>query len=121
MTREPPDSELGHLALLPAAALVVFFVIPFAIMLAVSFFHRIPGGFFEPGFGLSNYLRFLTPFFGKILAMSVGLSATAAVIVVAVAFPFTYVLSRMHRGLQIPILVFILSVLSLSEVIIGFA
>ena len=110
-----------HLALMPAAVLAVFFVVPFAIMFAVSFFRRVEGGFFEPAFELSNYLRFLSAFFGKILAISVGLSAAAAIIVVAVAFPFTYVLSRLHRRQQAAILVFILSVLSLSEVIIGFA
>lgn len=115
------DRAPWYLALCPAAVLVVFFVVPFAIMLAVSFFRRIEGGFFEPAFELSNYLRFLSPFFGKILAMSVGLSVTAAIIVVALAFPFTYFLSRMHRRFQTSILVFILSVLSLSEVIIGFA
>ena len=115
------DRGPWHLALWPAAVLVVFFVVPFAIMLAVSFFRRIEGGFFEPAFELSNYFRFLSPFFGKILATSVGLSVTAAIIVVALAFPFTYLLSRMHRKFQTPILVFILSVLSLSEVIIGFA
>ncbi|MCY4458873.1 MAG: ABC transporter permease [Albidovulum sp.] len=120
MTRRRSDNS-WHLVLLPAATLTVFFVIPFTIMLAVSFFQRIEGGFFEPAFVLSNYVRFLTPFFGKILATSVGLSATAATIVVAVAFPFAYVLSRMPRRRQTTILVFILSVLSLSEVIVGFA
>ncbi len=120
MTRKE-DQAPWHLALMPAAVLTVFFVIPFAIMFAVSFFRRVEGGFFEPALELSNYLRFLSAFFGKILAMSVGLSATAAIIVVAAAFPFTYVLSRMRRRPQTLILVFILSVLSLSEVIIGFA
>ncbi|MCY4259450.1 MAG: ABC transporter permease subunit, partial [Rhodobacteraceae bacterium] len=37
------------------------------------------------------------------------------------AFPFTYIISRMRRRAQSVVLVFILSVLSLSEVIIGFA
>ena len=113
--------KLWPLGLLPAAALTVFFLVPFAIMFAVSFFQRVEGGFFEPAFEFSNYIRFLTPFFGKILATSIGLAITAAVAVVAVAIPFTYILSRMPYRRQTPILVFILSVLSLSEVIIGFA
>ena len=90
-------------------------------MLAVSFFRRIEGGFFEPSFDLANYLRFLSPFFGKILLTSLSLSAGAAAIVVAIAFPFTYIVSRMARRAQTMVLVFVLSVLSLSEVIIGFA
>lgn len=109
------------LAAYPALMLTVFFVGPFAIMLAVSFFHRVEGGFFEPAFEWSNYARLLSPFFAKIMATSVGLSAAAAVIAVVVAFPFTVLLNRMTRQTQTLVLVFLLSVLSLSEVIIGFA
>ncbi len=109
------------LAIYPAAMLLVFFLIPFGIMVVVSFFHRVEGAFFEPAFEFANYARFLSPFFGKILATSIGLSAAAAVIGVVVAFPFTYFLTTMPRRQQTVILVFLLSVLSLSEVIIGFA
>ncbi len=105
----------------PALVLGILFLVPFGIMLAVSFFHRVEGGFFEPAFELANYARFLTPFFGRVLAFSLGLSALAALIVVALAFPFTYALTRCGRRAQVPILVFILAVLSLSEVIVGFA
>ena len=42
-------------------------------------------------------------------------------IVICVAFPFTYLLTRMRRRAQVRLLVFILAVLSLSEVIIGFS
>lgn len=111
----------ASLSLFPAAMLLVFFVIPFSIMLTVSFFEREQGGFFEPSFDVSNYLRFLSPFFGKILAISVALAFAAAAIVVTVAFPFTIALCRMSRLRQTAVLVLILSVLSLSEVIIGFA
>jgi putative spermidine/putrescine transport system permease protein len=105
----------------PALMLGVFFVVPFSIMLAVSFFHRVEGAFFEPAFELANYARFLTPFFGKALAFSLWVSGLAATIVVCVAFPFTYFLTRMQRRTQVQYLVFILAVLSLSEVIIGFS
>jgi putative spermidine/putrescine transport system permease protein len=111
-----------HAALLyPAAMLAVFFVVPFGIMLAVSFFHRVEGGFYEPGFELASYARFLTPFFGQVLAFSLWISALAAAVVVAVGFPFTYTLTRLPRRTQVVFLVFILAVLSLSEVIVGFA
>jgi putative spermidine/putrescine transport system permease protein len=105
----------------PAVMLAVFFVVPFGIMLAVSFFHRVEGAFYEPAFELTNYARFISPFFGRALAFSVWISALAAAIVVAVAFPFTYFLTRMSRRAQVRFLVFILAVLSLSEVIIGFS
>ena len=74
-----------HLPLIyPAVMLGVFFVVPFGIMLAVSFFHRVEGAFYEPAFELANYARFLSPFFGKALAFSIWISALAAAIVVCV-------------------------------------
>ena len=123
MTAPPPRvAPRDHAALLyPAAMLAVFFVVPFAIMLAVSFFHRVEGAFYEPGFEFASYARFLTPFFGQVLAFSLWISALAAAIVVAVGFPFTYALTRLRRPTQVVFLVFILAVLSLSEVIVGFA
>jgi putative spermidine/putrescine transport system permease protein len=124
MTASQPGAATlrDHAALLyPAAMLAVFFVVPFGIMLAVSFFHRVEGGFYEPGFELASYARFLTPFFAAVLAFSLWISALAAVLVVAVGFPFTYVLTRLPRRTQVAFLVFILAVLSLSEVIVGFA
>jgi putative spermidine/putrescine transport system permease protein len=120
----PPRSTAlrEHAALLyPAVMLLAFFVVPFGIMLAVSFFHRVEGAFFEPAFELANYARFLSLFFGKALAFSLWISGLAAAIVICVAFPFTYFLTRIRRRAQVHFLVFILAVLSLSEVIIGFS
>ena len=101
--------------------LVVFFLMPFLIMLTVSFFKRVEGAFFEPAFTISNYIRFLSPFFGKVLVTSVSISAAAAVISIVVALPFTFFISRMDKRKQSIMLVLLLSVLSLSEVIIGFS
>lgn len=120
--RDRPRDWRGWAALVwPAAMLGTFFVVPFGIMLVVSFFHRVEGGFYEPAFELANYARFLTPFFAQVLGFSLGISALAALVVVAVAFPFTYCLTRLPRRSQVGFLVFILAVLSLSEVIVGFA
>jgi putative spermidine/putrescine transport system permease protein len=120
--RRAPRILRQHAALFyPALMLGMFFVVPFGIMLAVSFFHRVEGAFFEPAFELANYARFVSPFFGKALVFSLWISGLAAVVVTCVAFPFTYFLTRMRRGSQVRYLVFILAVLSLSEVIIGFS
>ncbi len=120
-TATRPQGLAAHLPMLwPAAMLVVFFVAPFCIMLAVSFFHQVEGGFYEPAFELDNYARFLSAFFGETLAFSLWISILSAALVVAVGFPFTYFLTRLRRRSQVPFLVFILAVLSLSEVIIGF-
>lgn len=121
MSAMPEKPTPGWFAALPAVWLGVFFLIPFAIMLSVSVAHRVPGGFFEPGFELASYLRLVSPFFGKVLLTSVTLSAAAAAICVGLAFPFTVILARMGRRAQTVVLVILLSVLSLSEVIIGFS
>ena len=98
MRREPARHLTDYAPLLfPAAMLVVFFVVPFGIMVAVSFFRRQQGGFYTPDFVLSNYERFLTPFFGGVLGFSLLLSAIVAIGCVAVAFPFTYLLTRLAR------------------------
>jgi putative spermidine/putrescine transport system permease protein len=107
--------------LFPAAMLTIFFVVPFGIMLAVSFFRRIQGAFYEPAFVFDNYARFLTGFFAGVLGFSLFLAALVAAICVAVGLPFTYQLTRLSRRLQVVWLVGLLAILSLSEVIIGFA
>ena len=45
--------------------LIVFFVVPFSTMIAVSFFKRDPAGFYTTDFVFDNYARFLSTFFGE--------------------------------------------------------
>ncbi|MFC3163847.1 ABC transporter permease [Ciceribacter thiooxidans] len=122
MRREPPQKALDYAPLaFPAGMLILFFVIPFGMMIAVSFFQRQQGGFYEPAFVFDNYARFLSAFFGGVLGFSLLLAITVAVVCVVLGLPFTYLLSRMSRKVQVVWLVALLSILSLSEVIIGFA
>jgi len=122
MRREKPRG-LADLAplLFPALMLLVFFVVPFGIMIAVSFFRRQQGGFYTPDFVFDNYERFLSAFFGGVLGFSLLLAACVALCCVLLAYPFTYFLTCRTRRVQIAWLVMLLSVLSLSEVIIGFS
>ena len=122
MKREPPRrvADYGPIAF-PALLLLVFFVVPFATMIAVSFFRRQQGGFYTPDFVLANYERFLSAFFGNVLGFSLLMAVAVAACSVALAFPFTYLLTRQPRRVQTGWLIALLSVLSLSEVIIGFA
>lgn len=122
MKREPPQSLADYGPLIfPAGMLLVFFVVPFGTMIAVSFFQRQEGGFYTPAFVFTNYERFLSAFFGGVLGFSLMLAIMVAVTCVVLALPFTYLLSRLTRRLQVFWLVALLSILSLSEVIIGFA
>lgn len=122
MRRSVPRRPLDYAPIVyPGVMLIVFFVVPFATMIAVSFFKRQQGAFYTPDFVLENYARFLTPFFGGVLAFSLFLAIMVALVCVAVGFPFTFFLVRLSRRFRIVWLVALLSVLSLSEVIIGFA
>ena len=122
MRREPPKTLADYTPLLfPGLMLVVFFIVPFSTMIAVSFFKRNPAGFYTPDFVFDNYARFLSVFFGGVLGFSLMLAIMVALCCVAIAFPFTYLLTQRSRKVQTLWLVGLLSVLSLSEVIIGFA
>lgn len=122
MRREPPKSLADYMPLVfPGLMLTVFFVVPFSIMIAVSFFKRNPSGFYTPDFVFDNYARFLSTFFGSVLAFSLMLAIAVAIACVVIAFPFTYLLTKQSRRVQTLWLVGLLSILSLSEVIIGFA
>lgn len=122
MRREAPQklTDYGPL-LFPALMLIVFFVVPFGTMVSVSFFQRLQGAFYEPAFVLENYARFMSLFFGRVLGFSLMLAVLVAICCVVIAVPFTYLLSRSARKVQVLWLVTLLSVLSLSEVMIGFA
>ncbi len=46
MRREPPRTAADYAPIaFPALMLVIFFVVPFSTMIAVSFFQRDPAGF----------------------------------------------------------------------------
>ena len=122
MIGEKPKGLHAHLPVAyPALMLAVFFIIPFGIMVAVSFFHREPGGFYLPGFEFTNYRNLYTALFRRTLLFSLFIAGLSAAVCVSIGFPFTYFITRMRRRAQVVWLVFLMSVLSLSEVIVGFA
>lgn len=122
MTERPPPSRptYGVLAF-PVGMLTLFFLMPFLMMLAASFYHRISGGFYEPAFELSSYARLFTRLFLERTAFSIGIALLAAAVCVTVGFPFTYFLTHMRRRTHVVLLVLVMSALSLSEVIVGFS
>ena len=104
-----------------AVMLAVFFLIPFFIMIRMSFNHRVESGFYLPGWELTHYARFFSPLFTTHLWVTIEFSVITAALAVLIAFPFTYFLSRYRRRVQVLALVFVLSVLSLSEVIVAYS
>jgi putative spermidine/putrescine transport system permease protein len=105
----------------PALALTVFFLVPFGLILATSFYVRVEGGFYEPGFVLDSWERlFSNVYIGRTL-FSLRLCLLVALLTTAVAFPFTWFLTRMRARWQVPLLVLVLGALTLSEVIVAFS
>ena len=108
------------IGLYPTFMMGVFFLIPFIIMLVVSFFARTESTY-EPGFEFTHYARFFSPLFTTHLLVSVQFSVLASILSVAAAVPFTYFISRFRRRPQVVALVFLLCVLTLSEVIVAYS
>jgi putative spermidine/putrescine transport system permease protein len=118
--RPPPTRGAYVVLAAPVAMLVVFFLIPFGIMVAASFYHRIEGGFYTPAFELDSWRRLFQEVFLERALFSIMISLVAGAVCTIVAFPFTYFLTRMRRRPHVALLILVLSALSLSEVIVGF-
>jgi putative spermidine/putrescine transport system permease protein len=117
--RRPTRGTYGVLAV-PVSVLLIFFLIPFAMMIATSFYHRIEGGFYEPAFELDSWARLFSDVFLERAGFSIGISLLAGALCILFAFPFTFFLTRMRRRPHVALLILVLSALSLSEVIVGF-
>ena len=70
--RERPSAGTYGVLAFPVAMLVIFFLIPFGIMVATSFYHRIEGAFYEPAFELANWQRLFQPVFLERALFSIG-------------------------------------------------
>jgi putative spermidine/putrescine transport system permease protein len=119
--RNPAPARLRTALLTyPALLLLAGFVVPMAIMLATSFYHRTET-YYERGFELTHYLRSFDPLYLKAMWTTVRLALMASTIAIVLAFPFTFFLAGFSRRVQTVLLVVILGVLSLSEVIVAFS
>ncbi|TVQ34105.1 MAG: ABC transporter permease [Geminicoccaceae bacterium] len=105
----------------PTLVIGLLFLIPFFLLVQVSFAHRDPGGLWSPGFEFTHYQAFLQPLFLETLTFSAFLAILVALAATALALPFAHFLTRMSRRAQVVWLVFLLSTLALSEVLIVFA
>ncbi len=110
-----------------AAVIGVLSVVPFLLVIAISFGRKIEGAAWVWDFTLANYQRFfvgalwpddVTFLYLQQLGYSFWYAVIASLLAVLTALPFTYLLTRLKRSTQAVWLVFILSSLSLSEVFI---
>lgn len=110
-----------------AGLVVLLCVLPFLLVLAISFGEKIEGAGWRWALDASNYLRFfvgidwprtVSLLYSQKLFYSLWYAVTASVLAVAFAFPFTWLLTRLARRAQTVWLVFLLASLSLSEVFV---
>lgn len=120
MTSRPSITAhiIGGLAF---AAMAVFFLIPLLFMIVVSFYQPDPMGFYKEAFVFENYAKFFSSFYYTVSFRSITSSALGAVLVVALAFPLVLFVSDLSRRMQLFWIILLLSLMCLSEVIIGFA
>jgi len=101
--------------------MAVFFVIPLIFMVIVSFYQPDPMGFYKVDFVWENYRKFFSSFYYTVSLRSLYSSALGAILVVAFSFPLVLFVSDLSRRLQLFWIILLLSLMCLSEVIIGFA
>lgn len=106
---------------------LVLCLVPLALVVVISFGHKVEGAGWEWGFSLDNYRRFFvganwpaetTFLYLTQLYWSMRYAVVASVLAVLTALPFTYLMTRLSRRAQARWLVFLLATLSLSEVFI---
>ncbi|MFD0910865.1 ABC transporter permease [Ruegeria arenilitoris] len=120
-------SVIRGLGALHVAAVLVLAVVPFLLVFAISFGHKVEGAAWVWGFELTNYRRFfvgsdypdsISLLYVKYLWYSVWYALVAAILAVATAFPFVWLMTRLSRPAQTVWLVFFLCSLTFSEVFI---
>ncbi|UZD89787.1 ABC transporter permease [Cognatishimia activa] len=109
------------IGLFPLGMMSLFFLAPLAFMVVVSFYERDPLGFYKVAFVWDNYSKFFSSFYYVISLRSLWSASLGAVIVVLLAFPAMYIIVDMSRRWQLFWVILLLSLMCLSEVIIGFA
>lgn len=124
-TVAPPRRQaLGTIAF--TALIFVLCVIPFILVLVISLGEKIEGADWRWALSLANYQRFFVGanpdevsfLYFQRLWFSFYFAIISALLAVATAFPFAYLMARQSRRAQTVWLVFLLSSVSLSEVFV---
>lgn len=107
--------------LLPGGFLLLFFAVPFLLLLVTSLGRSVAGGDWTFGFSAQNYWRLLDPYFGNSLVYTLVLALSVSSVCLVLAIPFTWMLSECRRRTRTVWMVFLLAGLTLSEVLVAFA
>lgn len=101
--------------------LAVFFLMPMLFMVVVSFYKPDPMGFYQVAFSWENYANFFTRFYLNVTLRSIWSAAVGAVLVVFLAFFSILAIVDLSRRWQLIWVILLLSLMCVSEVIIGFS
>lgn len=107
----------------PLVWLGAIFFIPLTLLVVFSFWVNVPGGQYEVGFTLENYIRFLTSslYMGQ-LWLTIEISLVTAIISLLLGYPMAYYLARMNRPwLRSVLIITIISSLWVTYVIRAYA
>jgi putative spermidine/putrescine transport system permease protein len=105
----------------PAFALIGLVAFPFGLLVRISLAAPDPSGLWTDTVTLDAYRGLIDGAFAWTLLYSLGLALLVAAISVALGFSLTFFITRMPRKLQVVWLVFLLTTLSLSDVLIAFS
>lgn len=105
----------------PFFMIVAFFGVPFVLLLRVSVARLDPAYYQGSGWSLDAMASLLQPMVLNGLAFSLWLALTVATLSMIIAFPATWLITRMSRKAQIVWLIGLLTTLALSEVLITFS
>jgi len=83
-----------------AAWLVLFVLVPNALVLAASVLRRDESGFIELSLTAGNYLRLLDPVYLRVFAHSLWLAGSATALCLVLGYPFAYWLAQLRPGLR---------------------
>ena len=84
----------------PALTLGLLFVVPAILLIIVSFFNNVEGGFFEVGFTVENYARFFeTELYRNRMLYTLRLGAVTSLTCLAIGYPLAYYIARLESKL----------------------
>lgn len=107
----------------PAITLSLFFVVPLLLLIVVSTFQNIEGGFFEPAFTLENYVRFIgSDLFQGRMFYTLRVAGLTTGLCLAIGYPLAYYIATLKSELWRRVyLSIIVSSLFLTFIIRAFA
>ncbi|SFC42520.1 putative spermidine/putrescine transport system permease protein [Halobiforma haloterrestris] len=133
---EGPESEAGesgraglkanakwYIVSYPMFWLGLIFLVPLGMLFVFSFYVNIPGGRYEAGLTLENYVRFLTTrLYLRQMWLTIEISLVTAALSLLLGYPIAYYLAQMKRAwLRSVLLITIISSLWVTYVIRAYA